>query len=187
VIIQLNPVKWFQRKATVVEMAAVVAAAPAEISEVSNTAKAEESITMASEFVSILDKIEQDALKVGEVVLADAVKYLPFATTLAGFIFPAAVVPLQGANAVVDLLQNAVADAEQKLAAAGLKGDVGPQKLANVLTIVTGAVTGLLAEPTISAALAKAGITVNTGYITNLVNAVVSFLNVQGVVEAQAA
>jgi hypothetical protein len=139
-------------------------------------------IPMANEFISILDKIGQDAKKVGNVVLADAVKYLPFATTLAGFLFPAAVAPLEGATAVADLLQNSVAEAEQKLAAASLTGDVGPQKLATVLQIVTGAVTGLLSTGTIATDLKAAGITVNTAYITNLVNAVVSFLNVQGVV-----
>lgn len=183
-IIQLNPFKIFQRRAGAAKVAPVAAAVSTPVLPESSTAKAEENVPMANEFISILDKIALDAEKVGEVLLTDAVKYLPFATTLAGFIFPAAVVPLQGATAVADLLQTAVAEAEQKLAAAGLKGDVGPQKLATVLSIVTSAVTSLLGESTISAALAKVGIVVNTTYITNLVNAVVSFLNVQGVVSA---
>ena len=143
----------------------VVPASAGAAPETSNSAKAVES-TMANEFISILDKIGEEAIKVGEIVLADAVKYLPLAATLASYLFPPAVAPLQEANAVADLLQNAVADAEQKLAAAGLKGDVGPQKLANVLSIVTGAVTTMLSNATVAAALLKAGITVNTTYIT---------------------
>lgn len=141
-----------------------------------------EGIPMANEFISILEKIGTDAEKVGEYLLADAVKYLPFAATLAGFIFPPAVAPLDAANAVADLLQNSVASAEILLAKASLTGNVGPQKLATVLQIVTGAVTSLLNTPTITADLKEAGITVNTAYITSLVNAVVAFLNVQGVV-----
>lgn len=141
---------------------------------------------MANEFVSILETIGKDAEKVGEYLLADAVKYLPFAATLAGFIFPPAVAPLDAANAVADLLQNSVASAEILLAKASLTGDVGPQKLATVLQIVTGAVTTLLATPTITADLKAVGITVNTTYITGLVNAVVAFLNLQGVVTTTA-
>lgn len=143
-------------------------------------------IPMANEFVSILEAIGKDAEKVGEYLLADAVKYLPFAATLAGFIFPPAVAPLDAANAVADLLQNSVASAEILLAKASLTGDVGPQKLATVLQIVTGAVTNLLATPTITADLKAVGITVNTTYITGLVKAVVAFLNVQGVVTTTA-
>jgi uncharacterized membrane protein len=145
-----------------------------ETAQVSNAAKAEE-ILMSNKFVTFLDKVEAD-VKVG---LADVVKYLPAASAIAGFIFPPAVAPLAAATTVAGLLQTAIADAQQKLA--GVTGS-GATKLANVLTVVTSSVTALLAEPTIAAELAKAGITVNTAYITNLVNAVVAYLNVQGVV-----
>jgi ABC-type transport system substrate-binding protein len=141
---------------------------------------------MANVFVSILHKIGHDAVAVSDYLLTDAVKYLPLAETLAGFIFPPAVAPLAEANAAADLLQKAVAAAEIQLASAGLKGDVGPQKLATVLSIVTGAVTTLLGTPAIANDLSKAGIKVNTPYITSLVNAVVSFLSVQGVVSTTA-
>ena len=133
---------------------------------------------MANEFVTILEKIGKDF----ELGLAEAVKYLPAASVLASCIFPAAVAPLATASTVANLLQTAVAEAEQKLAAAGVQTGTGPQKLATVLTIVTSAVTELLAQPAIAEPLQKSGITVNSAYITNLVNAVVSFLNVQGVV-----
>lgn len=141
---------------------------------------------MANEVISILEKIAHDAVSISEYLLTDAVKYLPLAETLASFIFPPAVAPLAEANAAADLLQKAVAAAEIQLASAGVKGDVGPQKLATVLTIVTGAVTTLLSTSAITAGLARAGITVSTTYITSLVNAVVSFLNVQGVVSTTA-
>ena len=142
---------------------------------------------MANAAVSILKKIGHDAVTIGNYLLTDAVKYLPVAETLASLIFPPAVAPLAEANAAADLLQKSVAAAEIQLASAGLKGDVGQQKLAMVLTIVTGAVTTLLGRATITADLAKAGITVNTAYVTSLVNAVVSLLNVKGVVSTAAA
>lgn len=150
---------------------------PSLVQNFSTSAKAVES-TMANEFVTILQKIGS----IFEKGLSEAVKYLPLASTLAGFLFPPAVAPLAAATTVADLLQNAVAEVEQKLAAQGNQNGTGAQKLATVLTIVTSSVTGLLADPTVAAELKKAGITVNTAYITNLVNAVVSFLNVQGVV-----
>jgi uncharacterized membrane protein len=137
---------------------------------------------MPNNFISVLDKIKQDAIAAGEFVLNDAVKYLPLAESAASLLFPPAVAPLEGANAVADLLQKAVAAAEIQLASAGLKGDVGPQKLEMVLNIVSSAVTSLLGAPAVQQNLGKQGITVNTTYITSLVNAVVSFLNTQGVV-----
>lgn len=146
------------------------------------TAKAEET-AMANGFVTVLEKIGSIFGK----GLEEAVKFLPLASTLAGFLFPPAVAPLTAATTVADLLQNAVAEAEQKLAAQGNQTGSGPQKLATVMTIVTSSVTGLLSDPTVSSELKKAGIAVNTAYITNLVNAVVSFLNVQGVVNTGAA
>lgn len=206
--IELNPVKWFGKKAatTPANPAPIM---PMRISDAngstftvhalnlmgsspgiggmtgisfSTSAKAVES-TMANEFVTILQKIGS----IFEKGLSEAVKYLPLASTLAGFLFPPAVAPLAAATTVADLLQNAVAEVEQKLAAQGNQTGTGAQKLATVLTIVTSSVTGLLADPTVAAELKKAGITVNTAYITNLVNAVVSFLNVQGVVTTVAA
>lgn len=194
--IELNPFKLFQRKAGAATAAPVAAAVPLSVTGVFDgftahpsqvvlletktvrSTETEETTTMANEFVTVLEKIGS----IFEKGLAEAVKYLPLASTIAGFIFPPSVAPLAAANTVADLLQNAIAEAEQKLAAQGNQTGSGATKLATVLTIVTSSVTGLLSDATVSAELKKAGITVNTAYITNLVNAVVSFLNVQGVV-----
>lgn len=112
--------------------------------------------------------------------LTVAVKYLPEATALASIIFPQAAAGLTTATVTATLIQNAVVATEQKYSAQGKQTGTGAAKLADVLTLVNGAVTQLLSESTISSELAKAGITVDTGYITNLVNAVVGVLNVQG-------
>lgn len=198
--IELNPVKWFPKGAVTTPATAakpivlpsaivpMLTTTPSLYSEdgylnrdflknMSTSAKAVESV-MSNKFVTILEKIGS----VFEKGLEEAVKFLPLATTLAGFLFPPAVAVLGPATTVADLLQKAVAEAEQKLAAQNNQTGSGATKLATVLTIVTSSVTGLLGDATVSAELKKAGITVDTTYITNLVNAVVSFLNVQGVV-----
>jgi hypothetical protein len=59
---------------------------------------------------------------------------------------------------------------EQKYAASGAQSGTGAQKLAEVL---------LLTEQSVTALLAKAGITVDSTYIANVVSAVVAILNVQ--------
>jgi hypothetical protein len=130
---------------------------------------------LANKFVSFLEQVGHDL----EIALVDVVKYLPAASILAGFIFPPAVAPLAAANVAADLLQKAVVEVEQKLAA---KPGSGPQKLATVLTIVSSSVEQILSDPAVASELSKHGITIDQSYISRLISAVVSFLNVQGVV-----
>jgi hypothetical protein len=132
---------------------------------------------MSNKFVSVLEAIGHDF----EVVLTDAVKYLPLAEQMAKYLFPPAVAPLQVSIDVADLLQNTVALAEQKYAAAGKQSGTGAQKLATALTVAQAAVTTMLSDATVTKELAAAGITVNADYISNLVNAVVAILNVQAI------
>ncbi len=86
------------------------------------------------------------------------------------FLFPAAA-PV--ANEVADattLIQTAVLLVEQKYAASGVQSGTGAQKLAEVM---------LLTEQSVTALLAKAGITADASYIESVVSAVVAILNVQ--------
>jgi hypothetical protein len=69
------------------------------------------------------------------------------------------------------LIQTAVLLVEQKYAASGAQSGTGAQKLAEVM---------LLTEQSVTALLAKAGITVDSAYIAKVVSAVVAILNVQG-------
>ncbi len=128
--------------------------------------------------VSIMEAIGNDFQK----GLTYTVKYLPLAATLAGFIFPAAVAPLATAETTADLLQKTITGVEQKYAASGIATGTGEQKSAEVLTLVSGAVTTLLADPAIKKGLAAANLTVDAAYLQRLITAVVSYLNVQGIV-----
>ncbi len=116
-------------------------------------------------FLSVMKKIGEDCLK----ALEEVVKYLPSASALAAVIFPGSTGTISGVVNAVNLIQNAVVTVEQKMAAAGKAAGSGPQKLADVLTIVTPVVTDLLN---------KEGIHADQQYITNIVNAVVAILNV---------
>lgn len=120
---------------------------------------------MTSEFVSIMDKIGHDI----KVAWENVVKYLPVATALAALIFPGNA-EAAGVLNTVALIQQAVVVVEQKFAAAGIASGTGEQKLAQVLSIVTPAVTQLLAAEKID---------VDQPEITNIVNAVVAVLNAQ--------
>jgi hypothetical protein len=121
---------------------------------------------MTSKFISIMEKIGADI----KIVWADVVKYLPEAAGLATLLFPGAA----GTTAVVvnsvNLIQQAVATVEQKFAAAGVATGTGPQKLAQVVSIV---------GPTVTSLLSQEGITLNTTQLNNIINAVVAVLNVQ--------
>ena len=120
---------------------------------------------MTNKFVSIMEAIGRDVLKVFE----EVVKYMPTAANLATLIFPGAAAPIQATVVSLDLIQKAVATVEQKFAATGNATGTGTQKLAQVLTIVT---------PTVTQLLASEGITADAAYITRIVNAVVAILNV---------
>lgn len=134
-------------------------------------------------FISVLTAVGKDFEK----GLTVAVKYLPEATGLASIIFPQAAAGLATATVTATLIQNAIVATEQKYAAQGQQSGTGASKASDVLTLVNGAVTQLLSESTIASELSKAGITVNTSYVTNLINAVVGVLNVQGSAAATAA
>ena len=120
---------------------------------------------MSNAFVSLMDKIGHDI----KVVWADVVKYLPAASAIASLIFPAQAAAIAGVVNSVDLIQQAVATVEQKFAAAGNPTGTGPEKLAQVLSIVT---------PTVTQLLAAEGLNYNTTQITNIVNIVVGILNI---------
>jgi len=117
-------------------------------------------------FTSVLETIGKGFAK----GLKWAVEYAVPVEKLAGILFPATA-PV--ANEVADatsLIQTAVLLVEQKYAASGVQNGTGAQKLAEVM---------LLTEQSVTALLAKAGITANSSYIANVVSAVVAILNVQ--------
>lgn len=116
-------------------------------------------------FISVLEAIG----KAFEKGLAWAVKYAIPVDKLVALLFPAAAPAATGIAVSVDLLQSAVLTVEQKYAASGVQNGTGPQKLAEVLTLASSAVTTLLAQE---------GITADSAYITKLVNAIVAVLNV---------
>lgn len=141
-------------------------------------------MSVAAVVVADVKKFESVLIVVGkdfEKGLTVAVKYLPEADVLAGFIFPAAVAPLTAATTTADLLQKAIVTVEQKYAASNAQTGSGAAKASEVLILTQGAVTTLLSDATVQAGLSKAGIAVNPTYISNLVSAIVGFLNVQGV------
>lgn len=89
---------------------------------------------------------------------------------LIGLLFPS-IAPV--AAELVDattLIQNAVLVVEQKYAASGAQSGSGAAKLAEVMLLTEQAVTGLLG---------KAGIAADSGYVANIISAVVAILNVQ--------
>ena len=117
-------------------------------------------------FVSVLESVGRDFAK----GLKWAVQYAVPVEKLVGLLFPAAAPAMTAAADATSLIQAAVLQVEQKFAAAGVQNGTGAQKLAEVLTLAEGAVTTLLKQADINA---------DTGYVTNLVNAVVAILNVQ--------
>jgi hypothetical protein len=125
-------------------------------------------------FVSVMETIGKGFAK----GLKWAVEYAVPVERLVGLLFPPAA-PI--ANEVADatsLIQTAVLLVEQKYAASGVQSGTGAQKLAEVM---------LLTEQSVTALLAKAGITADTSYLESVVSAVVAILNVQGVKSAASA
>jgi len=122
-------------------------------------------------FISVLEAIGKGFEK----GLKWAVTYAVPVERLAALLFPSAA-PI--ANEIADattLIQNAVLLVEQKYAASGAQSGTGSQKLAEVLVLTEQAVTALLA---------KANIAADTGYIANIVSAIVAILNVQAAAKA---
>jgi hypothetical protein len=117
-------------------------------------------------FLSVLEAVGKGFEK----GLKWAVTYAVPVEKLIGLLFPAAA-PV--ANEVADatsLIQTAVLLVEQKYAASGVQSGTGAQKLAEVMLLTESAVTGLLT---------KAGLSVDSTYVANVVSAVVAILNVQ--------
>jgi hypothetical protein len=117
-------------------------------------------------FVSVLETIGKGFAK----GLKWAVEYAVPVERLVGLLFPAAAPVANGLADATSLIQTAVLLVEQKYAAAGVQSGTGAQKLAEVM---------LLTEQSVTALLAKAGVTADTSYIESVVSAVVAILNVQ--------
>ena len=127
--------------------------------------------------MSILSDIKSFMQWIGgaeKVVYADIIKYAPPVARLAELIFPQFAPQIAAGTSVAldatTLIQNAVLMVEQKYAASGVATGTGPQKSAEVLTLVGQAVTSLLSS---------AGVTGATpAYIQGLITAIVGVLNV---------
>jgi len=125
-------------------------------------------------FVGVLETIGKDFSK----GLNWAVTYAVPVEKLVALLYPPAAPAATTIADATTLIQNAVLLVEQKYAAAGVQNGTGAQKLAEVMT---------LTEPTVVALLKQAGVTVDASYVSGLVSAVVSILNVQMVAPAPAA
>src|SRR5580704_4022604 len=99
-----------------------------------------------------------------------AVTYAVPVEKLVGLLFPTAAPAINEVADATSLIQSAVLLVEQKYAAAGVQSGTGAQKLAEVLLLTTQSVSSLLT---------KAGISVNSSYLSNVVSAVVAILNAQ--------
>jgi hypothetical protein len=117
-------------------------------------------------FVSVLEAVGKGFEK----GLKWAVTYAIPVERLVALLFPAAAPAVAELADATSLIQSAVLLVEQKYAASGVANGTGTQKLAEVLTLTEQAVTGLLT---------KAGLRVDSAYVTNLVSAIVAILNVQ--------
>jgi len=128
----------------------------------------------ASKLVSVMQAIVTDVDK----GLVYAAKYLPDAAALAELLFPAQAAAIAAGTSVAlnvtSLIQNAVAEVEQKsaLIPSNLTGD---QKSADVLQIIS---TTVISE------LATLKITANTAYVQSLIDAICAILNIPSTVAA---
>lgn len=160
-LIDLNPLHLFEKRPkTLPKISALSIAIPEQ------PAKAVEVTPVANKFISVLEAIGKDFLK----GLQWAVTYAVPVEKLVALLFPAAAPVAAGVADATTLIQNAVLLVEQKYAASGVQTGTGSQKLAEVLTLTSQAVTSLLAQT---------GVSADTAYITSLINAVVAILNVQ--------
>lgn len=131
----------------------------------------------ASTGVGSLQTFEGFLKKAGRlvgVVLSDIAKLALPITSILAAISPKMPAPEAAFVATVQLIGNAVIAVEQKWAAMGTAA--GAQKLADVLVLVE--------QPAI-ALFAAAGMTIDIGYVVDLVNGIVALLNAQpgGVLE----
>ena len=128
----------------------------------------------ASKLVSVMQAIVTDVDK----GLVYAAKYLPEAAALAELLFPAQAAAIAAGTSVAlnvtSLIQNAVAEVEQKSALIP-SNLTGAQKSADVLQIVS---TTVISE------LATLKITANTAYVQSLIDAICAILNIPSTVAA---
>jgi hypothetical protein len=117
-------------------------------------------------FTSVLETIGKGFAK----GLKWAVEYAVPVEKLVGLLFPSAAPVADGLAEATSLIQTAVLLVEQKYAASGVQNGTGAQKLSEVM---------LLTEQSVTALLAKGGITADSGYVASVVSAVVAILNVQ--------
>ena len=117
-------------------------------------------------FTGVLQAIGKDFAK----GLKFAVTYAVPIEKLAALLFPTAAPVANELADATGLIQNAVMLVEQKYAASGVQSGTGQQKLAEVM---------LLAGDTVAQLLNKAGVPATADYVSKLVSAVVSILNVQ--------
>lgn len=119
-------------------------------------------------FVSVMKTAADDVVK----VIAGAEKYLPEADSLAMALFPQFAPEIAAGSttftSIANLVSKTVLSVEQK-AAALPSGLTGAQKSAEVLSIISDSVI---------AALKSEKITAGTDYVSQIVNAVVSLLNI---------
>jgi hypothetical protein len=200
-IIELNPLSWLRKKPTTasvkrtveavtkpelkVELAVPIELAAgmgvfvpagvdvvksvAQVAEPKESVMATTAVTVpakGNKFVSFLKSLLHGAEK----GLAWAVKYALPIEKLVVLLFPQVKAEADGVVSATGLIQKAVILVEQKYAASGAASGTGAQKLAEVLELTEDAVVQLLKQE---------GIDADTSYITGLVNAVVSILNVQ--------
>lgn len=206
-IVELNPVKWFRRVPGVAAAAPVAAAVAASIAAVGvsvrrqpqrpadvpfpdvrwrgnikpsdvvfvESSKSAKAVEDVMSFGGFLKAIGKDFLK----GLGWAVQYAVPVVKLVGILFPAASGAAKGVADALSLIQTAAIQVEQKYAAAGIQNGTGTQKAAEVLVLTEQAVIALLKQE---------GVTADTTYVQQLIDAVVAILNVHSVpVEAQTA
>ncbi|WP_263366941.1 hypothetical protein [Edaphobacter bradus] len=117
-------------------------------------------------FISVLETVGKGFEK----GLKWAMTYAIPVERLVGLLFPATAPVAAEVTDATSLIQSAVLLVEQKYAASGVQSGTGAQKLTEVL---------VLTEQTVTALLAKAGLQVDSNYVSSLVSAVVAILNVQ--------
>ena len=105
---------------------------------------------------------------VAGVVLSEIVKFVVPIAQVAAVADPAAAPALAAFTTSLQLVQTAVVSAQQRWSAQGATANT--QKLADVLVTV---------EKPVILLFAQVGVSVDTAYVTNLINGVVAILNAQ--------
>ena len=118
--------------------------------------------------LAVFEGFLKTAGQVAGVVLSEIVKFVVPMAQVAALADPAAAPALTAFTTSLQLVQTAVVSAQQRWAGQGSAANA--QKLADVLETV---------EQPIVLLFAQVGVSVDTAYVTNLVNGVVAILNAQ--------